>query len=586
MSDIFRDMKLLALSEKTGYNIVQQNGQRKYGPPPGWVGPPPPKGSEIFIGKLPRDVYEHELVPLCEQFGKIYELRLMMDYNGENRGYAFVTYTNNEDASKAIKGLDDYEIRPNRHIGVCKSIDNCRLFIGGIPKDKNKDEIMNEISKFTEGVSKVILYSSILDKTKNRGFAFVEYESHRAAAMARRKLIANSVKLFDHEIAVDWAQPEAQVEDETMRRFLRSTQQRLVLPNTVVKVLYVRNLAPITTEEQLLLLFSMGGALRVERVKKMRDFAFIHYSKREDAESALQKFDGVTVDGCALEVTWAKPPETQKTRSPTDKRDTLANLYRHLGYDNFDHSFDFSLLQNAGSGFPMFSKGNTRSRLSIPTFPNLKNSFTITRPIQLLNYICLENGWGEPEYHVSCIESEPSELFFVCWVLIPGFPSQHQKFMSDKVSKSPEEARYCAASYVLKKLNITDIEGPVVSPPPSMSNSNSYTNFCKNMASTNSGLGLTKSGFCSSPKTVPATKCLKSQFQMPYCFGERGQGDIGNFMSSSPTMDGCTFDDLDSASSLLDPNTPIEPNSILGLIASMAAASTNNEMPMYNKPKL
>ncbi|XP_055931312.1 probable RNA-binding protein 46 [Argiope bruennichi] len=570
-------MKLLALSEKTGYNIVQQNGQRKYGPPPGWVGPPPPKGSEIFIGKLPRDVYEHELVPLCEQFGKIYELRLMMDYNGENRGYAFVTYTNNEDASKAIKGLDDYEIRPNRHIGVCKSIDNCRLFIGGIPKDKNKDEIMNEISKFTEGVSKVILYSSILDKTKNRGFAFVEYESHRAAAMARRKLIANSVKLFDHEIAVDWAQPEAQVEDETMRR---------------VKVLYVRNLAPITTEEQLLLLFSMGGALRVERVKKMRDFAFIHYSKREDAESALQKFDGVTVDGCALEVTWAKPPETQKTRSPTDKRDTLANLYRHLGYDNFDHSFDFSLLQNAGSGFPMFSKGNARSRLSIPTFPNLKNSFTITRPIQLLNYICLENGWGEPEYHVSCIESEPSELFFVCWVLIPGFPSQHQKFMSDKVSKSPEEARYCAASYVLKKLNITDIEGPVVSPPPSMSNSNSYTNFCKNMASTNSGLGLTKSanisnlGFCSSPKTVPATKCLKSQFQMPYCFGERGQGDVGNFMSSSPTMDGCTFDDLDSASSLLDPNTPIEPNSILGLIASMAAASTNNEMPMYNKPKL
>ncbi|CAL1293522.1 unnamed protein product, partial [Larinioides sclopetarius] len=277
MSDIFRDMKLIALSEKTGYNIIQQNGQRKYGPPPGWVGPPPPKGSEIFIGKLPRDVYEHELVPLCEQFGKIYELRLMMDFNGENRGYAFVTYTNNEDASKAIKGLDDYEIRSNRHIGVCKSIDNCRLFIGGIPKDKNKDEIMNEISKFTEGVSKVILYSSILDKTKNRGFAFVEYESHRAAAMARRKLIANSVKLFDHEIAVDWAQPEAQVEDETMRR---------------VKVLYVRNLAPITTEEQLHLLFSMGGALRVERVKKMRDFAFIHYSKREDAETALQKFDG------------------------------------------------------------------------------------------------------------------------------------------------------------------------------------------------------------------------------------------------------------------------------------------------------
>lgn len=35
----------------------------------------------------------------------------------------------------------------------------------------------------------VIVYTSAKDKTKNRGFAFVEYESHKAAAMARRKLM-------------------------------------------------------------------------------------------------------------------------------------------------------------------------------------------------------------------------------------------------------------------------------------------------------------------------------------------------------------------------------------------------------------
>ncbi|GIX98951.1 putative RNA-binding protein 46 [Caerostris extrusa] len=59
---------------------------------------------------------------------------------------------------------------------------------------------------------------------------------------------------------------------------------------------------------------------------------------------------------------------------------------------------------------------------------------------------------------------------------------------------------------------------------------------------------------------------------------------LGNFVPSSQAMDNCSFDDLDNT--LLDPNTPIEPNSILGLIASMAAASTNNEIPLYNKPKL
>ena len=34
------------------------------GPPPGWIGPAPTKGSEIFVGKVPRDIFEDELVPV------------------------------------------------------------------------------------------------------------------------------------------------------------------------------------------------------------------------------------------------------------------------------------------------------------------------------------------------------------------------------------------------------------------------------------------------------------------------------------------------------------------------------------------
>ena len=38
------------------------------GPPPGWEGPPPGKGCEIFVGKVPRDCYEDELVPVSLVF--------------------------------------------------------------------------------------------------------------------------------------------------------------------------------------------------------------------------------------------------------------------------------------------------------------------------------------------------------------------------------------------------------------------------------------------------------------------------------------------------------------------------------------
>lgn len=52
-----------------------------------------------------------------------------------------------EAAQRAIQMLDNYEIRPGKFIGVCVSLDNCRLFIGSIPKDKRKDEIMEEMKK-------------------------------------------------------------------------------------------------------------------------------------------------------------------------------------------------------------------------------------------------------------------------------------------------------------------------------------------------------------------------------------------------------------------------------------------------------
>ncbi|KAK7910107.1 hypothetical protein WMY93_014791 [Mugilogobius chulae] len=283
-----KEIALLALMDKTGYNMVQENGQRKYGgPPPGWEGPPPPRGCEVFVGKIPRDMYEDELVPLFERAGRIYEFRLMMEFSGENRGYAFVMYTNRESAQRAIQMLDNHEIRPGKFIGVCVSLDNCRLFIGSIPKDKKKDEIMEEMKKVTERVVDVIVYPSSTDKTKNRGFAFVEYESHKAAAMARRKLIPGTFQLWGHSIQVDWAQPEKDVDEEVMQR---------------VRVLYVRNLMLTTTEETLEQEFSRFKPGSVERVKKLTDYAFVHYRNRDDALTALGLMNGAVIDGTVVQV--------------------------------------------------------------------------------------------------------------------------------------------------------------------------------------------------------------------------------------------------------------------------------------------
>lgn len=70
---------------------------------------------QIFVGKIPRDLFEDELVPLFEKAGPIWDLRLMMDpLSGLNRGYAFLTFCTKEAAQEAVKLV--------RHANPCRSI--------------------------------------------------------------------------------------------------------------------------------------------------------------------------------------------------------------------------------------------------------------------------------------------------------------------------------------------------------------------------------------------------------------------------------------------------------------------------------
>ncbi|XP_063350907.1 heterogeneous nuclear ribonucleoprotein Q isoform X1 [Pelmatolapia mariae] len=313
------EAKIKELLERTSYTLDVTTGQRKYGGPPPesvYSGSQPPVGTEIFVGKIPRDLYEDELVPLFEKAGPIWDLRLMMDpLSSLNRGYAFITFCSKEGAQEAVKLCNNHEIRPGKHIGVCISVANNRLFVGSIPKSKTKEQIVEEFSKVTEGLSDVILYHQPDDKKKNRGFCFLEYEDHKTAAQARRRLMSGKVKVWGNLVTVEWADPIEDPDPEVMAK---------------VKVLFVRNLANGVTEELLEKSFSEFGKL--ERVKKLKDYAFIHFEERDGAVKALEEMNGKELEGEPIEIVFAKPPDQKRKERKAQRQAAKTQMYDDYYY--------------------------------------------------------------------------------------------------------------------------------------------------------------------------------------------------------------------------------------------------------------
>jgi heterogeneous nuclear ribonucleoprotein R len=294
------ETKLKAILDRTGYSLDVTTGQRKYGgPPPGLDGSPPGSGHEIFCGSIPKDIFEDELIPQFEKCGVIWNLRLMMDpLSGYNRGFCFVTFTTRDGAQEAVKRLNGFEIRPGKLLKINISVANVRLFVGNIPKNKSKDDILEEFRKQTDGLLDVIIYSSPDDmKKKNRGFAFLEYDSHKSASMAKHRIGNGWTRVWGCDIIVDWADPLEEPDEETMSK---------------VKVLYVRNLKADVTDDQLRSSFEQFG--KVERVKKVKDYGFVHFEDRDNALAALAELNGKKLGESEMQISLAKPPTENKQK--------------------------------------------------------------------------------------------------------------------------------------------------------------------------------------------------------------------------------------------------------------------------------
>ena len=67
---------------------------------------------KVICGRIPKEVFEDQLIPLFEKCGTIWDLRLMMDpMSGYNRSFCFVTFVEKAGSTEAVKQVINDSVR-------------------------------------------------------------------------------------------------------------------------------------------------------------------------------------------------------------------------------------------------------------------------------------------------------------------------------------------------------------------------------------------------------------------------------------------------------------------------------------------
>ncbi|EFX76030.1 hypothetical protein DAPPUDRAFT_322782 [Daphnia pulex] len=245
------------------YAVTVTKAQTTFGGPPlTWHGLQPPQCYEVFFGNVPRDVMVEDIIPLFEDCGVIWRLRLVMNpLSTLSRGFDYVNFTMMEAIS--INMLNGLIVKGSGAMHVNANIPNC-LYVGNIPKSKDKDEIETKFSQVSGS-----LLSVISAETKpNWGFCLLDFGS---------------------DIIVDWADPNE--ETKVLRVGNSSSKINLEdLKKNVRRACGRRTFRP--------------AGWGIQLVEKFDDYAFVHYENRDDAAKAVEALHGHTVDGARLSVSF------------------------------------------------------------------------------------------------------------------------------------------------------------------------------------------------------------------------------------------------------------------------------------------
>ncbi|WCJ17739.1 Polyadenylate-binding protein 8 [Euphorbia peplus] len=246
--------------------------------------------TSLYVGDLEQNVTDSQLYDLFNQVGQVVSVRVCRDLTTRRSlGYGYVNYSNAQDAARALDMLNFTPLNGNsirimyshRDPSIRKSGAG-NIFIKNLDKGIDHKALHDTFSAFGNILSCKVATDSA---GQSKGYGFVQFDNEEAAQKAIEKL--NGMLLNDKQVHVG--------------PFLRKQERETASDKTRFNNVFVKNLAEVTTEEDLSKSFGEFGPITSIVVMrdgdgKSRCFGFVNFENADDAARAVDALNGKKVD--------------------------------------------------------------------------------------------------------------------------------------------------------------------------------------------------------------------------------------------------------------------------------------------------
>lgn len=320
-----------AITSPTADNIMTPDSQG------GFVrrAAPEPNKRALYVGGLDPRVTEDVLRQIFETTGHVQNVKIIPDKNvGASKGfnYGFVEYDDPGAAERAMQTLNgrrvhQAEIRVNWAYQSNTSnkedtSNHFHIFVGDLSNEVNDEVLLQAFSAFGSVSEARVMWD--MKTGRSRGYGFVAFRERQDAEKALSSM--DGEWLGSRAIRCNWANQKGQPSMSQQQAMVTTGMTPTTpfghhhFPTHGVQsfdmisaqtpqwqtTVYVGNLTPYTTQNDLVPLFQNFGYVVETRFQSDRGFAFVKMDDHANAAMAICQLSGYQVNGRPLKCSWGK----------------------------------------------------------------------------------------------------------------------------------------------------------------------------------------------------------------------------------------------------------------------------------------